>query len=422
MNDLLFEYINHFCQIYLNDIFIYSKTRRKHERHLTQKLKKIDLQIDIKKCEFFKTEVFFLDVILSIENLRMNSQKFQKIVNWIRSICLKEIQIFVDFCNFYRRFIKEFSKLIKSLIRMTQKKIDFEWTNLVNETFEVLKKRVTEVSILRHYDRNRKIILKIDFFDWCLRDVLISQYDDEKILHSMTFFNKKMISVEYNYEIYDKKLLAIIRCLKHWRFELKNTDEFVEIYIDHKNLKIFMTFKKLILRQVRWVEILIDYNIKIQYQFEAKNVKVDTLTRMFEFRSIENDERERYREQILLSSSRLQLCFIDVLNDLYERVMQINRKNENCINHRQALVDEQIINEEVNLQKCFDRDEVLFKNDNLWVSNRLNLMMKIIRNAHDQFFCAHSNMNRIEKLIKRYYYWLNMRLSIKRYIRNCHRC
>ena len=336
MNDLLFEYINHFCQIYLNDILIYNKIRREHERHLTQifqKLKKIDLQIDIKKCEFFKTEVFFLDVILSIESLRMNSQKIQKIVNWARSICLKEVQIFVDFCNFYRRFIKEFSKLIKSLIRMTQKKIDFEWTNFVNETFEVLKKRITEVSILRHYDRNRKIILKIDFSDWCLKDVL-SQYDDERVFHSMTFFSKKMISVECNYEIYDKKLLAIIRCLKHWRSELEDTDEFVEIYTDHKSLKIFMTFKKLIFRQVRWVEILIDYNIRIQYQFEAKNVKVDALTRMFEFRSTEDDERERYREQILLSSSRLQLCFIDALNDLYERVMQINRENEDCISHR----------------------------------------------------------------------------------------
>ena len=64
---------------------------------------------------------------------------------------------------------------------------------------------------------------------------------------------------------------------------------------------------------------------------------------MFEFRLIENDNRERYREQILLSSFRLQLCLIDVLNDLYERVIQINRKNENCINYRQILIDEQII-------------------------------------------------------------------------------
>ena len=424
MNDLLFEYINHFCQMYLNDILIYSKTRREHERHLTQifqKLKEVELQIDIKKCEFFQTKVSFLDVILSTKSLRMNPKKIQNIINWVRPICIKKMQIFVDFCNFYRRFIKTFSKLAKPLTRMIKKKTDFEWIDLANEAFEVLKKQMIEISILRHYDRSRKTILKIDFSDWCLDEVL-SQYDDERVLHSVTFFSKKMILVECNYEIYDKKLLAIIRCLEHWRFELEDIDEFVEIYIDHKSLKIFMTSKKLTSRQVRWVEILIDYNIKIQYQFEVKNVKVDALTRMLEFRSIENDERKLYRKQILLSSSRLQLCSIDAQNDLYERVMQVNRENENCISHRQALIDEQIINEEISLQECFDRNEVLFKNENLWVSDQLDLMIEIIRDAHDQSSCAHPNMNRTEKLIKRYYYWPSMRLSIKRYIRNCHKC
>ena len=102
--------------------------------------------------------------------------------------------------------------------------------------------------------------------------------------------------------------------------------------------------------------------------------------------------------------------------------MQINRENENCINYRQVLIDEQIINEKINLQECFDRDEIFFKNENLWISNQLDFMMKIIRDVHDQFFCAHSNMNRIEKLIKRYYFWFSIKLFIKRYIRNCHKC
>ena len=62
-------------------------------------------------------------------------------------------------------FIKAFSKLVKLLIRMIKKKIEFEWTDLVNETFETLKKQMIEISIFRHYDRNRKTILKIDFSD-----------------------------------------------------------------------------------------------------------------------------------------------------------------------------------------------------------------------------------------------------------------
>ena len=86
---------------------------------------------------------------------------------------------------------------------------------------------------------------------------------------------------------------------------------------------------------------------------------------MFEFRLVDDDERELYREQVLLSFSRLQLCSIDAQDDLYKRIMQVNRKNENCISHRQTLIDEQIINERISLRNCFDRNDVLFKNENL---------------------------------------------------------
>ena len=147
---------------------------------------------------------------------------------------------------------------------MTRKEIDFEWFEKVNQIFKTLKKQIIETLIFKHYDRKRKVILKCDSSYWYLKEIL-SQYDDEKIFHSMIFYSKKMIFAKCNYEIYDKKLLIIIRCLKHWRFELKEIDELVEIYIDHKNLKIFMIIKKLTSRQIRWVEILTNYNIRIQY-------------------------------------------------------------------------------------------------------------------------------------------------------------
>ena len=84
MNDLLFEYLNVFCQVYLDDILIYNKTRKEHEEHLHKielKLVDVDLQIDIEKCEFFKIEVIFLEVILFTKRLRMNSKKIESIVN-----------------------------------------------------------------------------------------------------------------------------------------------------------------------------------------------------------------------------------------------------------------------------------------------------------------------------------------------------
>jgi RNase H-like domain found in reverse transcriptase len=67
----------------------------------------------------------------------------------------------------------------------------------------------------------------------------------------VAFYSKNMVSAEYNYEIYDKKLLTIIRYLEHWRSELKNTDIFIKVFTDYKNLEYFIIIKELSHRQTR---------------------------------------------------------------------------------------------------------------------------------------------------------------------------
>ena len=84
MNDLLFDFLNNFCQVVLNDIFIYSKFKKKHIAHvrvILKRLKKINLQVDIEKCEFFKKKVIFLSVLFSIDDFRMNSKNIEIIIN-----------------------------------------------------------------------------------------------------------------------------------------------------------------------------------------------------------------------------------------------------------------------------------------------------------------------------------------------------
>ena len=141
---------------------------------------------------------------------------------------------------------------------------------------------------------------------------------------------------------------------------------------------------------------------------------------MFEFRLDENDNKQRFREQILLSFFKFHLCLIDAMNDFYERIFQINKNNEKCFTFRTIIKIEKLTIEKINFRDYTIREKIFYKNDNLWVFEKINLLMKIIKNVHDQFFCVHSSMNRIEKLIKQYYYWFNIRKVIKRYIRNCH--
>ncbi len=128
MNDILWDFLNDFCQVYLDDILIYSKMRKKHKDHVKlvlSQLREAELQMNIRKCEFNVEETVFLEVIVSELDLRMNLSKVTVIVSWITSINLKEIQSFVKFVNFYRRFIKNFLKLVKSFTQLTRKNTFF---------------------------------------------------------------------------------------------------------------------------------------------------------------------------------------------------------------------------------------------------------------------------------------------------------
>ncbi len=166
--------------------------------------------------------------------------------------------------------------------------------------------------VLKHFDSIREAILKMNFLNY-VNDEVLSQYDDEDILHSVIFYSKNMILAECNYKIYDKELLIIIRCLKHWHFKLKCMNILIKIFIDHLNLKYFMIIKELTWWQVKWAEKLSEYNFKIIYQSRKQNLKVNMLIRMSDIKSVEaNDDWKLYQHQMLLSKGKFKLQSIKV--------------------------------------------------------------------------------------------------------------
>ena len=128
-------------------------------------LQEADLQVNIWKCKFDVKETVFLKVIVSEQSLCMNFIKVKVIINWATSINLKEIQSFVRFINFYRCFIKDFLKLVKSFTQLTRKNMSFVWNKVCVQAFDDLKKQVSSISVLRHFNLKQQTILKIDASD-----------------------------------------------------------------------------------------------------------------------------------------------------------------------------------------------------------------------------------------------------------------
>ncbi len=128
INDILMNYLNEFVIVYLNDIIVYNNSKKKHVKHvrkILQRLREVEIQSDVNKCEFHITEIKFLSMIVERDDIKMNSEKIKAIVEWNTSHHLKNVQAFVKFVNFYRRFIKYFFKIVKSLIRLIRKNQSF---------------------------------------------------------------------------------------------------------------------------------------------------------------------------------------------------------------------------------------------------------------------------------------------------------
>jgi hypothetical protein len=212
------------------------------------------------------------------DEIRMNFKKIEIILQWTTSQNLKQMQNFLEFCNFYKRFIRNFAKIVKLLIKLTRKNLSFIWSDACKRAFELLKKTVIKTSILAHFDSKKQTYIESDSSNFVSVDVLFQMRKNDE-LHSMTIFSKNLVSTKCNYEIYDKKLLTIVRCFEQWRSELLfiESDVFVKVLIDHKNLKSFMFIKQLNRRQNRWVQFLTDFHFVIIYLLEKSNEKADSL-------------------------------------------------------------------------------------------------------------------------------------------------
>ena len=243
INKVLHPFLDVFCTAYIDNILIYSDdltSYHKHVRLVCQALQNAGLQCDIWKCEFEVTEVKYLGLIISTSGVRIDPAKVECVTNWKEPQDVKEIQNFLGFANFYRRFIRNFSKLVKSLNDLTKKDIKFCWSETCQTNFDKLKVAFISAPILAHFDPAKQCFVETDASDFVSSGIL-SQRDENGVLHPVAFMSKKHSPAECNYKIYNKELLAIVRCFEEWRPELQGSAYKITVLTDHRNLEYFMT-------------------------------------------------------------------------------------------------------------------------------------------------------------------------------------
>ena len=281
MNDLFKELIDKGCVIvYLDDILIFTQDLE-HHRQITRKVLTIlrdnDLFLKAPKCEFEQTRIEYLGLIISEGHTEMDPVKVAGIMDWTTPTKVKEVQAFLGFCNFYRRFVKDFSKIAQPLFELTKKGKEWHWGSDQEKAFRTLKERFTSAPMLVMPDTRKPFRVECDASDFAWGAVL-SQLEEDQLYHPVAYLSKSLNKAERNYQIHDKELRSIIGALDSWRHYLEGCYNQIEIWTDHKNLEYFQKAQKLNRRQARWAEFLSRFDFTLLHK-PGKTNKVDGLSR-----------------------------------------------------------------------------------------------------------------------------------------------
>ena len=208
---------------------------------MLDRLRQAGLPVDVKKSEFSVTSTKYLAFIISTEGIAMDPDKVAIIKDWEVPTSLKGLQSFLGFCNFYRRFLKDYGRVVRPLTRLTAKD---RWHPLEEpeiEAFNKTKELVLNGGLIAHYSPYRPTRMETDSSNGVSAGVLSQQQDDGE-WKPVAFFLKVMNPEEMRYEIHDKEMLAVMRGLAEWRpllIGLQNTP-FLAI-TDHRALEYFTT-------------------------------------------------------------------------------------------------------------------------------------------------------------------------------------
>jgi hypothetical protein len=412
MNDIFRDLLDLFVVIYLDDILIYSENYADHDIHVKKVLSRLQvhhLYAKLEKCVFSTSSIDFLGYVISDKGLAMEPTRIDVIKSWPVPNSVRDVQVFLGFANFYRNFVSSYSSLITPLTTLLRKNQAFHWSDACQDSFDQLKLAFSSQPLLRHADSNKAFVVETDASDFAISGIL-SQLDDNDVLHPVAYFSRKLTSPEANYEIHDKELLAIIASFHRWRPFLSGSRFPVTVYTDHKNLEYFGVSRKLNRRQVRWSLFLTDYDYQIVYRPGKEGGKPDALSRRSDFGYHQLDDQVQQQTRELIPKSRLimGLATLDT-TPLLENIKKEQELDPFILKSKSSSDDRLTI-----------ADGLYMYNGRIMVPSSLRL--SVMKLCHDTLPSGHLGIRKSLSLVARTYWWPTFRKDVTNFVSSCQTC
>ena len=404
MNRIFRPYLDRFVVVFIDDILIYSKDREEHEEHLRivlQTLRDHQLYAKFTKCQFWLSEVAFLGHVISVEGVKVDASKVQAILDWKPPRNVSEVRSFLGLAGYYRRFVKGFSVISKNLTKLVRKDVPFVWTEEQQNSFDKLKQALTHAPVLTQPESGKMFTVFSDASKQGLGCVLMQEG------MVVAYASRQLKPHEVNYPTHNLELLAIVFALKIWRHYLYG--EKCKLFTDHKSLKYLLTQKDLNLRQRRWMELLKDYDIEIDYHPGKANVVADALSR--KPRQAINAHFRVYKGKKLLSELRIE-------SEIVERIRNLQIVDPVLMEIRTKLESSSSLNSEYSIKS----DGLLYFRNRLCVPNDEDLKQDMLKEAHQSPFSVHPGSVKMYRDMKTMYWWPRMKAAITDHVSRCLTC
>ena len=202
----------------------------------------------------------YLGMIIGQGLICMDPTKLAAIRDWHPPSSVKGVCSFLGFVNFYQKFIPNYSNIVAPIVLLTRKDHPWSWTEPQQKAFDSLHTIFSSTPVLCIPNVSCPFLLMTDA-SLLTAGIVLMQLDTSGDLHPCAYFSKTFSAAEYNYDIYDHELLAIIFALSKWKQYLQGTPHPVSVLTNHKNLSYLKDLHKLSHCQARWSLFLQDFDI-----------------------------------------------------------------------------------------------------------------------------------------------------------------
>jgi hypothetical protein len=202
----------------------------------------------------------------------VDPSKVKDVLSWKTPQNISDIWSFLGLAGNYRRFIEGFSKISKPTTELLVKGNTIEWTPRSETSFQELKKRLTTSPVLTVPNMGKPFLIYCDASGQGLGCVLMQDG------HVVAYASRQLRKHEEKYPTHDMELATVVHALKIWRHYI--IGKRCKVYLDHKSLKYIFTRPDLNVRQRRWLELIKDYDLGINYHPGKANVVANALSRI----------------------------------------------------------------------------------------------------------------------------------------------